>query len=239
MSALTTVRVGSLVREVTRDKRPLAAGAKVYQGALAVAIISGTSRGYYKQGAAGEVSVAVGRFTETVDNTGGLDGAVSAEIHFFRERHLFLLDNDTGTALTVADRESACWVLDDHTVTGASASNGEAGRVYDVTSEGVWVEIGQSPPQELSVPNIQTGTSTLVSGTKTITGVTLTSTSRITATMKDPGSGAITGFAALDIPVGSRTAGAAGTGSFVVNAIDDSKAVITTAVSTFDWQIVG
>lgn len=233
MSALTNVRVGSFVREVTRDKRPLAAGAKVYAGALAVAIVSGTGKGFYKQGAAGEDSVAVGRFTETVDNTAGIDGALSAEIHFLHERHLFLLDNDTGTALTTADRESGCSVFDDHTVTGAAG--GAAGVVYDVTSEGVWVEIGSFTPQESIPASVQSGTATLVAGTKTISA-TLTSSSRITATMKDPGSGAITDFAALDIPVASRNVGA---GTFVVNAIDDSKAVITTAVCTFDWTVVG
>ena len=52
--------------------------------------------------------------------------------------------------------------------------------------------------------------------------------------MKDPGSGALTTFIALDVPAGSRT----GT-QFVVNAIDNAKATLATAVCTFDWMIVG
>src|SRR6185369_16972942 len=232
MAALTTVRVGSFVREITRDKRPLAANAKVFQGALAVAIIAGTSKGYYQQGAAGVVCVAVGRYTESVDNTGGADGALSAEIHFFRERHLFLLDNDTGTAVAVADRESPCGLLDDHTASQGVTAAGRAGIVYDVTTEGVWVEMLQTA----DTPQIQSGTGTLVAGTLTVTGVKLSATSRIILTMKDPGAGAITAFADLDAPVANRNTA---TGQFVVNAIDASKAVIATAVCTFDYLIVG
>ena len=81
----------------------------------------------------------------------------------------------------------------------------------------------------------QAGTGTLASGTVTI-NATLTANSRILVTMKDPGAGAITGFAGFDTPVASRNVGA---GTFVVNAIDDSKATLATAVCTFDWLVVG
>jgi hypothetical protein len=237
MTALIKARTDGSRRFIQRDLRPLAANAKVWRGGLAVAVIGGvTSSGYYEQGQAGSVT-AVGRFTQDVDNTGGADGALSAEIEFFTDRWIFLLKNDTVSAVVVADRESACFVLDDQTVTHASAGNGVAGVVYDVTSDGVWVEVRARPPEQgASVPNIQAGTSTLIAGTKTITGVQLTATSRIFVTMKDPGAGAITGLGAFDAPVASRNTG---TGQFVVNAIDDSKAVITTAVCTFDWMIVG
>lgn len=240
MGALTRARASS-IKEVTRERRPLAADAKVFKGGLAVAIVAGTSRGFYKQGAAAGANqrlVAVGRFMEDVDNTGGADGALFADIHFLRERHVFLLANDTGTAVVAADRESACQVLDDQTVTGAVGTNGFAGIVYDVTTEGVWVEIGGGAADSdgTADPAIQSGTNTLASGTKTITGVVLTASSRIFICMKDPGAGAITGMAGFDAPVASRNTS---TGQFVVNAIDDSKATISTAVCTFDWMIVG
>ena len=85
-------------------------------------------------------------------------------------------------------------------------------------------------------PLVQAGTTTLVSGTKTVSGVILTASSIIVAMVRDPGSGAITGMGTLDAPVASRNVSA---GSFVINCIDDSKAVITTAVSTVDYIIVG
>lgn len=81
------------------------------------------------------------------------------------------------------------------------------------------------------------GTGTLSSGTATINTATITATSRIQVTMKDPGAGAITGFASFEVPVASRVVGAPG--SFVVNAIDDAKALIATAACTFDWVVIG
>lgn len=139
MGALTKARPAS-VRTVTRDLRPLAADAVVYKGGLAIAVISSTGKGYYKQGDATSIGVAVGRFYADADNDGGADGDVSVEIHFFRERSLFLLNNDTVSACAVTDRESVCYVKDDQTVT-AAVNNVEAGLVYDVTTEGVWVEV--------------------------------------------------------------------------------------------------
>lgn len=236
MTAKTKSSPGSL-KTVERERRPLAAGAKVWAGSLAMCITSGTSRGYYKQADGSSIGRVVGRFTEAVDNTAGADGALSAEINFMRERKLVLAVNDTGTAVAVADRESVCFALDDQTVTEAESEQ-IAGSVYDVTSEGVWIEPwgggGGGAPSDS--PVIQSGTATLATGTKTVTGVKLTATSRIFLTMKDPGTGAITGLGALDAPAASRNTS---TGQFVINAIDDSKAVITTAVSTVDWMIVG
>jgi len=143
MTALARERVSS-IREVTRDKRPLAAGVKVWKGALACAIVGGTGRGFYRQGLTSGSVVPVGRFMETVDNTAGAAGDLSAEIHFFHERHLFLMANDGGTPVVVADREQACYVLDDQTVSGAAFGASRGGVVYDVTSEGVWVEVAQA-----------------------------------------------------------------------------------------------
>lgn len=232
MSGLTKERVSS-VREVTRDVRPLAASVKALKGGDAAC----NSSGYYQPATGAPSEVVVGWFYNTVDNTAGGNGAQSCDIHFSRERHLRLLDNDTGTPVTVASREQLCSQLDDHTVTGLKAGMSDAGIVYDVTSEGVWVErVYPSSSQDSNVPAIQSGTTTLVAGTKTVSGVVLTSTSRIFLTMKDPGSGAVTGLGALDAPVASRNTGA---GTFVINAIDDSKAVITTAVSTVDYLIIG
>jgi hypothetical protein len=89
-------------------------------------------------------------------------------------------------------------------------------------------------PEALRILNIQSGTGTLASGTVTITGVNLTSNSVILLAMRDPGAGALTTFVEFDCPVGTRTAT-----QFVVNAIDNAKATLATAVCTFDWLIIG
>lgn len=85
-------------------------------------------------------------------------------------------------------------------------------------------------------PLVQRGTTTLVAGSATVTGVTLTTSSSILLSMRDPGGGAITGLGALDAPVATRNVAA---GSFVINAIDDAKALIGTAISTVDWAVIG
>lgn len=135
MAALQGERTSS-IRKITRDLRPLAANAKAWKGALAVC----EADGFYAPATNVAGLVVVGRFYESVDNTGGADGAKSADIHFFRERKLFLLKNDTVNAVVVADRERQCFALDDQTVSGDDTKS-PVGIVYDVTSEGVWVEV--------------------------------------------------------------------------------------------------
>ncbi len=89
-------------------------------------------------------------------------------------------------------------------------------------------------PAVLTQLNFQSGTATLASGTVTVTGVKLNSTSMILVTMRDQGAGALTAFADFRVPVASRTAT-----QFVVDAINASSAVLTTAVCTIDWMIIG
>lgn len=120
--------------------------------------------------------------------------------------------------------------LDDHSLwrfdSGSTASAGDA-VIVPTAGTGRWL---------LIVQRRQSGTATLAAGTVTISGVALTANSRIQLTMKDFGAGAITGFATLHAPSADRNVGA---GTFVVNAIDDAKATIATAVCTFDWEVIG
>lgn len=54
--------------------------------------------------------------------------------------------------MVVADRERACFQLDDQTVTG-DESKPYAGTVYDVvTGEGVWVDYSAGPRGPQGVP---------------------------------------------------------------------------------------
>jgi hypothetical protein len=230
MTAMTKARTKS-VRIISRERRPLAANAKVFANALAVCAVEGAARGFYQQADAGASFVAVGYFREDVDNTGGANGAKLAEIEYFRDRKVILVENDEDTAVLAADREQVCYLLDDQTATGDPTGASEGGVTYDVTSEGVWLEVLGLPKPK----RVQRGTGTLAAGTKTVQGVALRANSTIQLTMRDPGAGAITGFAALDAPVATRSVA---NGQFVVNAIDDAKALINTAVCTFDWAIL-
>jgi hypothetical protein len=245
MPALIQPRAGS-VREVTRDVRPLAANAKVFKGGLAICYVAGPNRGFYAQGVASADAVVVGRFAESVDNTGGANGAATADIHYFHERHLFLCVNDAATAVVVGDRESPCFLLDDQTVTGAATLTGAtpsartvAGTVYDVTSEGVWVEmipVNQQQP----APRIQTGQVTLAAGTAVVGGATgalvITAASRILFSRRLQGG---TVGVSYEAPQGNRVAGGPGTGAFTVNAVSAAGALVNTDTSTLDFVVVG
>lgn len=157
MTALAQFRADSAVREVTRDARPMAAGEVGFKGGLCVILLSGASKGFYANGDSAQAAenVAVGRFYEDFDNSGGADGDISVQVDFLRERHLLLLHNDTaGTPVVAADREGGCYVLDDQTVTMA-VNTSAGGTVYDVTSEGAWVEIDQATLSDLvSAPGL-------------------------------------------------------------------------------------
>lgn len=219
-------------RVVNRAKRPVGANVKIYKGASLVAI-----GGYYvpATGALGET--IIGTSEEEVDNLGGALGAKLVDVDFHRERRLVALVNDTGAPVVATSRESFCSLLDDQTATLLAPARGPGALVYDVdTSEGlVWVELPQIPTGLGAGQTIRSGTATLAAGTVTISAP-ITAGSRILATMKDAGAGALTGFADLEIPAASRNVGA---GTFVVRAIDASKAVIGTAVCTFDWFVIG
>ncbi len=137
MAALTRERV-SAVRAVTRDQRPVAAGVKINKGALIAC-----TAGFFGPASPGTGKRVVGRGAQTVDNTAGSAGAMNCDIHFFYERDLFLLANSTTNPVTAAMRELICYAEDDQTVGSLATGFSQAGIVYDVTSEGVWVEIGQ------------------------------------------------------------------------------------------------
>ncbi len=135
MAALIKDRTGS-ERVINRDKRPVAAGVKCIKGGLAAM----NATGYVQPASATVGNPVVGYFYETVDNTAGGAGAKLADVHYFKERAVRLYANDTGAPVTVARRERMASILDDQTVTLATPAAGDGVRVYDVTTEGVWVE---------------------------------------------------------------------------------------------------
>lgn len=141
MTALATERAGKY-RTLKYDLRPIATNVKCWKGGAAMVITSSTSAGYVTPASSSLVGVVVGVFTETVDNTGGADGAALVNVEYPHERSVRLFANDTGTPIVVANRESQCYMLDDQTVTGA-VETVAAGVVYDlVGTTGVWVEVG-------------------------------------------------------------------------------------------------
>lgn len=141
MTAATKPR-GMSERSVNRDRRPLAANAVVKKGWLAAC----DANGYYGPATGAQTEVVVGRFYEDADNTGGANGAKLADIQFPQERWLWLWENDGTNPVTIASRERLCSVKDNQTMRVYVGTSSVGGIVYDVTSEGVWVEGSRKAP---------------------------------------------------------------------------------------------
>jgi hypothetical protein len=113
---------------------PVKANVKCYAGGIAV-----TSGGYAAPGSVATTLTYVGMFTETVDNTGGADGAKSVLV---RRGRAFKWSNSTSTdEITQADIMADCYIVDDETVakTSGTSTRSKAGKVIGVDATGVWV----------------------------------------------------------------------------------------------------
>ena len=101
-----------------------------------------TSTGLLAMGAAGSATlVPIGTLDNGEGETTG-DGVTNVRVKLFTEKRLWWFDNDTGgTPVVAADIGSDCYVFDKSTVTGASAGNSVAGKVWAInTLYGVLIE---------------------------------------------------------------------------------------------------
>lgn len=194
--------------------------------------------GFYGPATGAPSEILVGRFYKNTSNVGGADGATFGLVRYFRERRTILVSNDTMSPVLPSARDRFCSTLDDATVTSLVPTSSRAGIVYDVNADGtVWLEGDENDVVFGSLkPLVQRGTTTLVAGTKTVSGVILTAGSSIQLTIRDPGAGVLATFVGLAAPVASRNVGA---GSFVINAMANDKSTLATAVCVVDYLIVG
>lgn len=115
---------------------PVAANKKIYVGSLVVLNASG----YAEPGSTASTLTAVGRAEDYVDNSLGANGALSILV----TRGVFRFANTGADAVTRTEIGKSCYVVNDYSVAKTNGGNTRsiAGKVIDVTSEGVWVEIG-------------------------------------------------------------------------------------------------
>lgn len=114
---------------------PVAAGVKIYAGAL----VAANAAGFAVPGATATTLTYIGRADEHVDNTDGADGAKSVVV---RRKKAFKWANHGADAVTQADFGQTCYIVDDQTVakTSGTGTRSAAGKVVGVAADGVWVE---------------------------------------------------------------------------------------------------
>lgn len=122
-------------RERNQNHDPVAASTTIYQGGLVCLDASGNA----VPGAVSATLVARGRAEDTVDNSAGSAGDLNVRTTV----GVFQFANDGVAAVTRAHIGDDCYILDDETVSSDddTGARSVAGRVIDVDSGGVWVEI--------------------------------------------------------------------------------------------------
>lgn len=115
---------------------PLAAATKLWAGVIACL----SAAGQLTNGATSTTLKTVGVTGSTLDNSAGGAGALSGEVQL----GVFgpFANSAAGDQITLAEVGSDCYIVDNQTVakTNGTATRSVAGKVWDVTAEGVWVE---------------------------------------------------------------------------------------------------
>lgn len=114
---------------------PVAANTQIFAGAIVAVNASGNA----VPGSAATTLKAAGRSEENVNNNPGAAGAQTVKV----ERGVFKFDNSATDPVTAAQILSTCYIVDDHTVAATNGTNtlSAAGKVLDVETDGVWIEI--------------------------------------------------------------------------------------------------
>lgn len=134
MTALTSPR-DTIERNGDDFVFPVAAGKKIYAGAL----VALDAAGNLTPGAEAATLHGAAVARKSVDNSSGAAGAEAAPV----KRGCFRFGNSAGAdELTRADVGKDCYIVDDQTVAKTSNTNArsKAGIVRDVDVHGVWVE---------------------------------------------------------------------------------------------------
>lgn len=144
MSALTAART-VLVPKGTIKKLtlPLAAGAKAYENGMAC--IDTGAAGSVKQGAVSTTLKPIGKFTQTVDNSGG-GTTVPVGVELTSEIDIEYWDSVTGAgAITSANLLQEVYIASDHELTTSSSGASAYGYVWVISPQGYPGGIGVKP----------------------------------------------------------------------------------------------
>lgn len=130
---LTSSRATQEIIDARHRVLPVAAGVKCFQGGIAMLVAGNVTPGAVAVGGLG-----VGVFENTYDNSGGAAGAITARVR----SGVFKFGNAGSDPVLAAQVGGQCFIYDDATVAGTSATNTRsvAGIVWQVDADGVWVK---------------------------------------------------------------------------------------------------
>jgi len=128
-----TKDVNTPEREGALVSRPAAGGARVFAGSM-VAVSAG---GNASSAANAPGLKVIGRAEAAVDNSAGIAGEKTVTV----KRGVFRFANSATQPLGNADIFGTAYVEDDGTVAKITTNSIPAGKVIDIDTDGVWVEI--------------------------------------------------------------------------------------------------
>lgn len=133
MSA-ATAEINTPERPGSTTRYPVAASTKIYAGTL----VALNSSGFALPAADTAGLRVIGRAEASVDNTAGSAGDLNVDT----KEGVFLFNNSATDAVDANDRGKIAFVEDDNTVSEAGATHRVvAGRVVDVETSGVWIDV--------------------------------------------------------------------------------------------------
>jgi hypothetical protein len=120
----------------TNRKFKIGANVKCLKGTQAAIARTGGNKGYAVPATAAAGLRVVGRFGETVDNTGGAAGAKTVTILFHRQIECLKMNNDSGTPVTQADFGGVVYIKDNDTVTASASATSISGIAWGIDDIG-------------------------------------------------------------------------------------------------------
>ena len=206
---------------------PLAAGQKIYSGALAA--LSGgflvNATGTVGLICVGKAEIPVAANANTVDNTAGANGALSMHVRL----GCFKFANSAAADLiTAASIGAPAYIVDNQTValTNGGATRSIAGTIFQVDSDGVWVLIEPPGTAFATAAPVQAGTSRTA---RLVASVALAAYTNVAGVLTANANGVLATIDGVAPAIGDRVllaAGAAGAdnGIYTVTALGGAAA---------------
>lgn len=148
MTAIANADRNTKRRLTLQRSYPVAASVLIYEGAIVSIDASGNARPARSGTLTDRV---VGRAIARADNSTGLAGAIRVEVD--ADSICCYVNSAGNDAIAATDIGRSCFVVDDQTLalTDGSGARPVAGKIHDVTSDGVWVDFRDGASGEVVV----------------------------------------------------------------------------------------